>query len=587
MLNFFRMINLKKILNYVLISFLFGFVISGIINIGDYFQVGFFDYLNDVEFNELNYSYTGFPTYAEFFKSHLLNNIFISIFIVAPCLFFKNSRGVFYAGIISAIIFISIKDAYYIYMYYPDGNRYYESFISNVIGSPFISGFIVLLFSVKNKLSSIGADEKMKVLLSILVFLFIYIVLSIFCYLFILFFNKPMPVNFMVEAKDDYVGELNNLLIDKSVILDGESNGSGIKVQGVVKKVNFESQDKINVKIAFFADCLSKPPVKFPDNNYLRFENVKNISYIHSSDKEAAFMDISDVNNISSYSSYDWKRLQLHKELNSISYWIFGEDAKLKYQTSNAGMTFSIVIPSFFDEPSKNLIEAERGFYLKINGIDEKYNVKVKRIKLSNLNKKVDCRWLDSEKIKNGSLILDPNISIGMVLLFSLDQNSYIRYFDGQGSTIVFDGVNGVVLDDGLAKEDEPVKNKNSAELKESKSSDKYINYSFKSNRIDHIQLFDVSKLIVDGSPVDVKDNTSVFLFGDDIKAWFDDKNNISIAGKTGNIFVDNKRITKTLWERFDFFSIILISITGILSPFVIKTFRYIFVVIKENNNVN
>lgn len=591
MINLLRQLELKKICVFLFSVILFGFALSGVINVGDYFQIGFFEYLNDIEQNGFNYTYDGFPSFANFFKSHLLNNVFLSSAIIFPCMFFKKARSVFYSGVLWSFILITVFDFFYLYENEIGSDSYYESFFSNLIGSPFLSGFIVLFFYLQSKILRINTGYFLKCLISFFVFIFIYFLLSIFCYLFIMFFNKPMPVSFLVEAKGTYSGIINNNSNrDDYLVMSGKPSSQGVSFVGEVKKINFKSRENINAKVAFFANCISSPPDDFPNKNYFSFNDVKELSYDFKSTNAIAIMKIISKSQLSNFDIYNWEKIQFRSLSDYIYHWVSGEDTIIRYNTENSNIDFSIIEPSFVEKETKNLNEFQKTISLNINGelLDFKFNIS--RLKVSDKSNMKQCYWISNEDIKDTGVTLPPNLTVGMAVQLSVDSDSYLRYFENNGSEILISGLDGYIISGDYLKIDEfstSTLAKDKIKITDESNDKKdVIKYSFGKGKVGTVQLFDISKFIVDGNVIDTKEHSSVFVFGNDVDAAIKDNNDIIIFGKTSNLYLDGKRVTKTLWERFDLFSIFIMSISGLLSPILIYSLKHVYVIVKQNNNI-
>lgn len=574
--------KLRWLFNNLFVIILFSVILSAVINTGTQFQNGIFYFLGDAEHNEYNYSFNNFPNFFEFINSTFTDNLLLCFFIVLPCFFVKKLKNVLLVSIMTSFVFTTVKDAIGIYFFMSgEGSTIFECIFSNAIGSPVIGLIVTLIFHIKKILFEMNLNLILNKFIFFIASVFIYFLLMFFCYLFVLFFYKPMPVNFSFEYKADFKGFFYDITKGEGegeISVDVSSGkGSQIGFAGMYKDISLIQGDNegLNIQVAFFANCIKKEPQDFPEEDFYTFENVKSFSYDNEDKDAISLVYFSNKFSSNTVNIRNVSKLGLFSNKKNVSLMPSGESSKISYPINSLNTELVVITPSFISDKEKKSDFLNKKIIINVNGVLYEYTFNLTRMKLLDASKRVKCSWVKKSKIENGNVELNPNISLGMAVRINKDKNDYYYYLSKDESYIELNGFEGDLR--GYKSNDNDDNDDNDGST---------IEYKVINNKIDVVDIYGVTNLIVDGKVLELKNDSYMRVFGKDIN-WHVKKDNIvAVYGKTSNIYLNNKRLTETLWEKLDILSITIISVISMLFPVFIYMMKYALSLIKRNEEL-
>lgn len=547
-------------------SIIIGIILSAIIIIGGYAQHIVFAYLNGNTSYYLHDIYTSFPTYFQFLKENSFEYLLVGILICLPTLYVKKTRSVFYTGVLSVTLVLSLSDIILI-IPDPDINRMLESIVSNIIGSPILSALNILFIRIYHEINKINTHSLIKLFFHVIYSSLSYLIIVLICYLLLFALDKPSPMTFKVKLNDEFRGVYKKLKNNTQPFSIGEKNrvsNGDFNFYGNIKKINLiKKNNNITIKLAFFENCQPDNETKIPNSSYMEFMNVDNFTINSSLFENMIIANFYSNKETSSYSISDSNINIFHYNNNTLSVFPHNEDEKLIYTLGTPSTKLFLYYPPLMNDSNEN--HEKITFNIKINNLDKSFNFIARRLKHSYFDKKIQCRWINIKESNGKTVNLDSSIIFGIAVIITKNNDSYFYMDSSNSDSIEMEGFSGTIhLND--------IENKK-------------INNYIKNGTVNFIQLQGVSSLILGGNNVDINKDSMLVITGGNISGYFDD--NLIFYGDSSYIYLDNERLNKTLWERLDSFSAIITALGGLLLTGLIYLSRKFIKSYKKNKNLN
>lgn len=469
-------------------------------------------------------------------------NYVAALFIVLIVLSFQTGVQVFFAGLIGSFLLISIADTFSLMIYGGMSiQALAECYISNLIGSPIVSSYLVCIFYIKKMcLSKTNVNNFMQHFTSYVLYLIICMSITIMSYYLVCFFYRPTVVDFKVSTSKKMSGvyfmtdsidpaakkhQEKFSILGKPVQLENAVSVYG-KSDGIYSE--FKKNETYKMKIRLLTNCVDGINLNGV-NDSLNFENVQSfslkssddMSIINIKDKDGHFKSSDEIVNMFSINNNTPGSVSINKKNNgALYYYPSDSNSKIYFMNSSADGERS--------QPYKKI-----SFTLNINGLDRVFEVRVGKLRNENKNKKLICKSENINKYSKAEhLDIDEALLVGV--LVDLEPESKRNLF----SPVVSADDSHFVIKSSLLD----------IVIKDAKKENSLREF-YDSGYVGGFLLYSFEKLSLNGKNVDSNDTDTVMFLGDDIYAHISEDNNLVVSGRANLFYRNSIRENKTLWE--------------------------------------
>ncbi|HII0416288.1 TPA: hypothetical protein ACYX8M_000063 [Klebsiella pneumoniae] len=519
------------------------------------------------KFGNLKY----FISYSLSFSDNAV--LFAALFIALSSIFFKRSMQIFIYTIISSVIFISIFDCLYQYLYNNlTTQSLLENITANLLGSPIIAAYVVLLYYIKSTVLKIaGINIAIRHIASYFAYTALSLMIIVMTYYVICFFYRPTSMNFMVTTQGEMSGDY---FPDQDAAKKKKDNFSffttpiilnkNFKLLGTIDNIELFSDDheKTNLQIKFYENCTTIPKNINYDSNTLTLESVNKFklqptgdySIVEFDDTKGLVKQDDDLVNIFRATLQKNKNFDFQKVTNG---------AVVYYPSKEGGAIFinSTLLPK------KSELISDNHYNIHINGTNNPI-----RISRANINHGLvyTCEELDPTRIINSkTYISDKLFNFGVLINIKPQENNYF-FMDGNNNELSL-----ILKGEALHTYGKNIK------------ADSFTRDFFKDGYMSGFILHNINKLIINEKMVETTIHDSILVMGKDIYANVSNDHNIVIRGSASTFYKNNIRLNRTLWEYASENTLFLSGIGTILFALLAWTSRKLISIIRKNEIIN
>lgn len=528
------------------------------------------------------------PAISDFIFStySLYGNLnFLSAFlIIFMAISFRTSIQIFFVSIISSVIFITLADVINLLIYSDFSTQnFFESLISNLVGSPVIAAFIVFIFYIKVTCENINnINNSISNITGYILYLLTCLLIVTISYYAICLFYRPTSVDFSVSTSSDFSGNYFTSEPGKKTVLKDEKIDNDsfsilgkpvrfknefniIGQDGVIKSV-FKKGDTYNLKISAMTNCIDKK-IKTTPRKSLNFDNVT--SFTLSSPNGMFYSQIKDEDGYIKNNDKTVNMFSVQDKKNGAYSINKKNDGAIYYYPSELGAEINFskpVINTSFNENTQNI-----SFNLIINNEEKKISIDAGQLLYKNKNKPLECQIINLNDISNNkSLKVDETMLVSILVEISPEKND-LFYSPGIHAKDSHFEINGSFLD---------ITNRNVAQ-------DKDLKQYFTNGYMKGFILYSFDTLSINGKKIETNKFDSIQVIGDKIYGHMSESNSMVLSGKANLFYRNGQRENKTLWELSSENSILLGGIGAIFVALLAWASKTIIATIRKDENIN
>jgi hypothetical protein len=511
-------------------------------------------------------------------------NFLAAFFIVFCALFFQVAIHIFIVCIVSSVIALTTTDlVFYFFTNSLTLKTAVECIMANIIGSPFIAAFVIMLFYIKKKLFELsGMNNVLCFMATYVCYSLVSFMVLIVGYYTVCYFYRPTSINFSVSTSQQFSGDyfiINKKSdINKKVVREKRTLFSlmgnpveikkGFEISGGVNSIRSHFNDDKSYKISLYPllNCLDEHAINVRSYKPLIFKNVKkfhlklseSLSMIRLNDNSGYVKSSNGIVN-----TFDVKNNKNNMyEITKVN------KGTITYYPSDADGGFFIGNPVI--EFSEGQVKRNINYEFNINGEEKVITLKSERLRSSNQDKPLVCK-VSPFDFHEKNITIEAGESVYVGLLMKIEPESKDEYF-----SIVNHSSNGIDISGGVL-------HFQASDVPQVKFLSDYVEDGY----IDGFILHSFDKLSFDGKSVDSSKMDNLMVTGDDIYASISSGNNLVINGRASLFYKNNLRQNKTLWESSSDNTIILGGVGAILTAFLLWCLKKISSALTSNDNIN
>ncbi len=511
-------------------------------------------------------------------------NFLSALLIVFMALSFRTSIQIFFVSIVSSVVFITLMDTISLLIYKDFSiQSFFESLISNLVGSPVIASFIVFIFYVK--VACINISNVSNVISNIagyILYLLICLLIITISYYVICFFYRPTSVDFSVSTSSDFSGNyFTSESTTKNTLKDGKIDNNSFSILG--KPVSFKNEfyvigkdgvinsafkkgDNYSLKISVMVNC-GNEKAKPISNKSLSFDNVNSFTlsspggmfysqikdkdgYIKNNDKSVNMFDIEEKK----HGQYTINK----KNEGTIYYYPSEVGAKIIFSKP--------IINSSNDKNTQNV-----SFNMVINNKEKNINIDAGKLRYKNKNKPLECQIINLNKISNNESFNVDDATLVSILVEIHPEKNELFYSPGVHDKDSHFEINGSFLD---------ITNRDV-------NKDKEFKQYFTNGYMKGFILYSFDKLSLNGKNVEVNKFDNLQVIGDKIYGRISESNTLVLSGNANLLYRNSQRENKTLWELSSENSILLGGFGAIFFALLAWASKTLIATIRKDEVIN
>lgn len=521
-----------------------------------------------------------FSTYSLYGNLNYLS-AFLIIFMAIS---FRTSIQVFFVSIFSSVIFITFVDVINLLIHSDLSTKsFFESLISNLVGSPVIAAFIVFIFYIKVTCENINnINKSISNITGYILYLLTCIFIISISYYAICLFYRPTSVDFSVSTSGDFSGiyftsesetppslkdeKIDNnsfSILGKPVRFKNEFNVTG--KDGVIKSA-FKKGDTYNLKLSVMINCTDNNIKPIPKNS-LTFDNVN--SFTLSSPNGMFYSQIKDEEGYIKNNDKTVNMFSIQDKKNGTYSINKKNDGTIYYYPSELGAKINLTKPAINPSADKNTENVS--FNMKINNKEKKISIDAGQLRYKNKNKPLQCQVINLNDISNDeSLKVDDAMLVSILIEISPEKNE-LFYSPGVHDKDSHFEINGYFLD---------ITNKDVAK-------DTDLKQYFTNGYMKGFTLYSFDTLSINGKKIETNKFDNIQVVGDKIHGYMSESNSMILSGKASLFYRNEQRENKTLWELSSENPIILGGIATILVALLTWASKTIIATIRKDETIN